>query len=173
MTIDTGYRNERMDVYLFIPKRGREPFQPVVFFPGYSSFQIRRSSNSFDPAQPGYPLDYIIKSGRVLVQPIYQGTYERWNPIDVTDEANYPRKMVDWRWDLGRTLDYLQSRHDIDSSRIGYLGTSFGGSYALPLLVVEGRFKAAILISGGLTTQETVPPITDCVNYASPRSARV
>jgi cephalosporin-C deacetylase-like acetyl esterase len=167
VTINTGYRNERMDVYLYIPRRGRGPFQPVIYFPGYGVFQIQRPSNSYDPANPGYPLDYMIKANRVLVQPVYQGTYERWNGVvDVTDEMNYPRKMVDWRWDIGRTLDYLQTRDDIDASRIGYVGTSFGGSYALPLLAMESRIKAAVLMSGGLTTQESVPPIADCINYA-------
>ena len=166
VTINTGYRNERMDVYLFIPRNARGPFQPVVFFPPFGVFQIQRSINMFDPAQPGYPLDHIIKAGRILVQPIYQGSYERWNRLDVTDEVNYPRRMVDWRWDLGRTLDYLETRDDIDAAKIGYVGTSFGASYALPLLAIERRFKAALLVSGGLTNQEIVPPITDSINYA-------
>jgi cephalosporin-C deacetylase-like acetyl esterase len=167
VTINTGYRNERIDVYLYIPRRGTGPFQPVIFFPGYGAFQIQRPANSFDPALPAYPLDYIIKTNRVLVHPIYQGTFERWNGVvDVTDEMNYPRKMVDWRWDIGRTLDYLQTRDDIDATRIGYVGTSFGGSYALPLLATESRLKAAVLLSGGLTTQEIVPSITDGINYA-------
>ncbi len=47
------------------------------------------------------------------------------------------RKVIEWRWDLGRTLDYLQSRADIDARNIGYLGTSFGGSYVTPLIAVE------------------------------------
>ena len=167
VTLNTGYRNERMDVDLYVPRHARAPFQPVIFFPGYGVFLIKRPSDTFDPVFPAYPLDYIIKSGRVLVRPVYQGSYERWSGVvDVTDEVNYPRKMVEWRWDIGRVLDYLETRSDIDASRIGYVGTSFGGSYALPLLALERRVKAAVLVSGGLTTQETIPPIADGVNYA-------
>ena len=33
VTIDTGYRGERMAVYLFLPKKVRPPYQTVLFFP--------------------------------------------------------------------------------------------------------------------------------------------
>jgi eukaryotic-like serine/threonine-protein kinase len=38
VTIDTGYNGERMDVILFVPRRGRPPFQPVILFSGSQIF---------------------------------------------------------------------------------------------------------------------------------------
>jgi dienelactone hydrolase len=106
------------------------------------------------------PLDYIVTGGRMLVQPIYQGSYERWREPWRRSDV---RPWIERRSDLGRTIDYLESRADVDASRLAYVGVSFGTSSALPLLALEARFKAAVLLSGGLLN--AVPAI-DPVNYA-------
>ncbi len=82
----------------------------------------------------------------------------------LSDALRSQREWVDRRWDIGRTIDYLMTREDIDASSIGYVGVSMGGSSALPLLALEPRFKAAVLLSGGLPF-EGAPPITEPVNY--------
>ncbi len=150
VTINTGYNGERMDVMLFVPRNARPPLQPVVFFSGFQMFIFPGSVDDIEPGFSAYPLDYIVKSGRVLVQPVFKGSFERFRaPPNFNDAVGTTQKFIEWRWDLGRTLDYLQSRADIDSTRIGYVGTSFGGSFATPLLAVEPRLKAAVFISGG------------------------
>jgi dienelactone hydrolase len=165
VTINTGYNDERMDVVLFVPKNARPPFQPVVFFSGFQMFIFPGTTDGIDPGFSGYPLDYIVKSGRVLVQPVFKGTFERFRaPPNFGDAVGTTQKFIEWRWDLGRTLDYLQSRADFDARNIGYLGTSFGGSYASPLIAVEPRFKAAVLISGGYPAQP-VPAQIDSKDY--------
>jgi dipeptidyl aminopeptidase/acylaminoacyl peptidase len=75
-------------------------------------------------------------------------------------------RLLQWRQDLGRTLDYLATRGDIDMSRLAYYGRSFGASMPLPLLALEPRFKAAILHSGGFTYRR-MPAEMDAVNYVS------
>jgi dienelactone hydrolase len=49
-------------------------------------------------------------------------------------------------------------------SRLGYIGVSFGASSALPLLAVEPRLTAAVLLSGGLLSTGPTP-IVDPLNY--------
>jgi serine/threonine protein kinase/predicted esterase len=164
VTIETGYRNEKMDVFLFIPARMATPFQAVVFFPGIDRFLTKTSSKDIEPGFPPMPLDHIVKSGRVLVEPIFQGSYERWSPLDVTVQGGYIQKVADWRWDLGQTLDYLESRTDIDASKFAFVGLSFGASYALPAMALEPRFKTAIFLSGGEPNQ-VLPPLVDPIHY--------
>ena len=65
--------------------------------------------------------------------------------------------MVAWSKDLGRSLDYLKTRTDIDSTRIAYFGFSWGGFVAPVLLGVEDRFRAAIVLAGGLMFQRAFP----------------
>jgi dienelactone hydrolase len=46
--------------------------------------------------------------------------------------------------DYRRALDYLKSRPEIDSARIGVLGYSMGGTQTFSLTAVEPRIKAAV-----------------------------
>ena len=46
-------------------------------------------------------------------------------------------------WDGMRALDYLESRPDVDASRMGVMGQSGGGTMSSLLMAVEPRLKAA------------------------------
>jgi dienelactone hydrolase len=67
--------------------------------------------------------------------------------------------------DLSRTLDYLETRRDIDSTRMAYDGFSLGGLRAAVFLAIEKRFKAAILSSGGFMLRYDLPE-ADAPNFA-------
>ena len=47
-------------------------------------------------------------------------------------------------WDLWRTVDYLQTRPDIDGSRIGMIGFSMGGIQTWLAASVDDRIKVAV-----------------------------
>ena len=75
VTINAAYGNERMAVYLYLPKGVQPPYQTVVYFPGANAL-VGRSSQKL-PLQGGARLDLVLKSGRAVVFPIYKSTYER------------------------------------------------------------------------------------------------
>jgi len=159
VTIDTGYGGERMDVNLFIPRTARPPYQAVVFFPTFGQVSFPLSSADLGPG-PGLEglIDFVWKSGRVLVYPIWQGTYERFRaPFDLADAVRTQREWVERRSDLGRTLDYLETRSDIAADKFGYIGISFGSSWATPLIALEPRLKVAILVAAGLPPAPPIP----------------
>jgi len=167
ITIDAGYNGERMDVILFVPRRARPPFQPVILFSGSQIFNFPATVDSIEPGFAAMPIDYIVKSGRMLVQPVFQGSYERFKaPLDRRDQVRVTQTMIQWRWDLGRTIDYLATRPDVDAARIGFVGISLGGTITMPLLAVEPRIRAAVLLSGGLFIMLEDSPVIDAVNYA-------
>jgi predicted esterase len=161
VTIDTGYGNERMDVNLFIPRTARPPYQAIVFFPTFGQVAFPQSSDDLGPG-PGLEglIDFVWKSGRVLVYPIWQGTYERFRaPWNLADAVRTQREWVERRYDLGRTLDYLETRTDIAADKFGYIGISFGSSWATPLLALEPRLKTGILVAAGLPPLPPTPAI--------------
>jgi formylglycine-generating enzyme required for sulfatase activity len=170
--IDVG-NDEQMDVYLFVPTKFEAPHPIVIDFPGINPF-LRNSGKSWqevvEPGSGGRPLDYIVKSGRVLVQPVYKGSYERCCIMPTLEEGGfsserYARGVRAWPGEVGRVLDYLSSRpHDFDVSRPGFIGRSFGASNALPILALETRFHAAVLLSGGLP-QFDMQADVDPLNY--------
>ncbi len=163
VSFDAAYGNERVIAHLFLPKNATPPYQTVIFFPGSGSF-----INQTWLLQKVDSLSYILKSGRAFVVPVYKGSAERKDGF----EANPPYTTTAWRdhamqWskDLGRSLDYLENRQDIDREKLSYLGESLGASFGILELALENRLKAGIFLSGGLTLHPVRPEI-DTVNYA-------
>ena len=61
-----------MMVYLFLPKKGKPPYQTVIYFPGSSAIHTRSSES----LSAGW-IDFLLKSVRVVIFSIYKSTYER------------------------------------------------------------------------------------------------
>jgi formylglycine-generating enzyme required for sulfatase activity/dienelactone hydrolase len=163
VSIDTGY-GERMTAYIFNPKTGPARRQAVIFFPGLGQFLSRSSSQNLTPGA----FDFIVRSGRVLVLPVWKGSYERYDGfVTFTGDRylqTFRQRVRDWRQELGQLLDYLTSRPEIRGDGLAYSGVSFGASVALPLLAVEPRFKAAVLLLAGLSYRDMLPEV-DAVNF--------
>ena len=47
--------------------------------------------------------------------------------------------------DLQRAVDVLESRHDVDRTRIGFLGGSYGGAMGAQFAGIEWRLRAVVL----------------------------
>jgi dipeptidyl aminopeptidase/acylaminoacyl peptidase len=115
--------------------------------------------------------EFLLKSGRAVMIPIYKGTFERRDGLSPGgSDGNPPAFLRDhffmWAKDLGRSLDYLEGRNDIDKTKIAYFGFSLGGAVAPVLLALEGRFKAAILSSGGTWFKRGLPE-ADPINFVT------
>jgi cephalosporin-C deacetylase-like acetyl esterase len=160
---NTAYNNERMTAFLYIPQNHQPPFQSVVFFPGANAL-TERSSEKLVPYGVLAP---IIESGRVLVWPIYKGTYERgsepWKrPSGRTENRDH---RIQLSKDLGRTIDYLETREDILADGLAYCGISWGAALGPVLTAVESRLKICMLIVGGFYQSRPLPEI-DAFNFA-------
>ena len=108
-------------------------------------------------------VDFILRSGRAVVYPIYKGTYERRFPESAGPHAQRESRVT-WSRDLGRTIDYLETRPDIDAGRIGFYGVSAGADAGVILTALEPRLKVAVLQSTGIWGDEA--PESDAFNYA-------
>ncbi len=153
ITFDAGYGGERILAYLFLPKKGQPPFQTVVYFPGDGGF------GTHSPALVRPP-DYYLKSGRAFLRPIYKSTFERSDELlsSIPNESNsYREHVIMWSKDMRRAIDYLETRDDIDVDQLAYYGVSWGGRMAPVMLVLESRFKVAILTVAGLRFQRSRP----------------
>jgi dienelactone hydrolase len=157
VSIRAAYGNERLPIFLFVPKSGTPPYQAVVHFPGSGAVMATSSRNLWLKLA-----DFLPASGRVLVYPVYQGTYERRFPSAGPDAMR--EKMIQRGKDLRRTLDYLATRRDIDSTRVAYYGISLGGELGPLFLAIEPRFRTGVFFSGGFATWN-MPPECDPVNF--------
>ena len=164
ITFDAGYDGERMVLYLFRPLEGTRPLQTIVFWPGANALEqtdFEISSNR------SAHISMILRSGRAFAWPILKSTYERQDDyvFRMQDESNDHREHVlRWHQDFRRSLDYLETRADVDSDRFGYYGISWGGLSAGYALAIDDRFKAAALNVPGLIPLPT-QPVVDVFNF--------
>ena len=158
ISIAAAYGSERIPMYLFAPKHATPPYQTIVYFPTSYARNVP-SSARLDVAQ----FTFLVKSGRAVVYPVYQGTFERrLNGAEVGTTA-YRDMQVQWAKDFMRVVDYLQTRDDVDRTRLGYFSVSMGSYFAPIPLALDTRIKAAVLIAGGL--RYNYPPETQTANF--------
>jgi dienelactone hydrolase len=164
ITYNAAYGKERAIAYLLLPKKGKPPFQTVVFFPGSNALLLRTFS-----IYPTAALDGFIRSGRAVIYPIYKSTYERGDGMesDVANMSNTWRDhVVMWVKDASRAIDYVESRPDLDRGKIAYYGYSWGAEMGGIVPAVEPRIKASVLALGGLDFQHSLPEV-DVINFVS------
>ncbi len=161
-----AYAGERVIAYLFLPTKVAPPYQAVIYWP-YSGVLLASSSDNLLYTSVA---EFVVMSGRAVIYPVYKGSYER-NPGVTTWVPNttrfYADHVIQAVQDLMRSVDYLETRADIDPQSIGFFGTSWGGLLGAIPLAVEPRIKAAILLAGGIPPMNARPEVT--VSNFAPR----
>jgi eukaryotic-like serine/threonine-protein kinase len=171
VSFDPAYDGRRMAAYLILPRDPKPPLQPIIYWPGSGVLQTR----AFDPFWIDDWTGFIPGSGRVLVLPLFDGMFDRDDEnFSITwastgGRAGNPTHrefVVRWIKDMARTIDYLETRPDMDPHGIGFYGLSWGGQIAPIALAVEPRIRAAALDVGGLATTGEAPlPEVDPLNF--------
>ena len=103
VTFDAAYGKERVIAYLYLPKSAAPPYQTIVYFPGGDA-PLLRSSRQLNLTN----VEFVIRSGRALVFPVYQGTYER-GPAQAGPNAFRDVTIARVK-DFGRVIDYIETR---------------------------------------------------------------
>jgi dienelactone hydrolase len=153
-----AYGNERVIAHLFLPKNTSPPYQVVAILGGVGIETWKRVED-FD-----FPYEFIVRSGRAVIIPAFSGTLERGpSPIRPPDIQERERALR-WSMDLGRSIDYLETRPDIDTRKLGFYGISGGADHGVRMIAVDGRVKAAVFLSGGLLPNP--PAEIDSWNFA-------
>jgi dienelactone hydrolase len=162
ITFDAAYGNERVPAYLYLPKKVRPPYQTIVFFPSARVLDLTDSRTLGDTAF----FDYIIQSGRAVLYPIYQNTYERRVKSMLPGASQRMQLTVQRFKDLGRSLDYLQTRADIDKDKLAYLGVSMGTAEGvIYTTLVQDRLRTVVFLDGGFFLGQALPG-RDQVDFA-------
>ena len=165
VSFNAAYNNERVRAFLFLPKQFPPPFQTVVYFPGGDA--LSKVNASVDRLLGGERFRFIVEAGRAVVFPIYKGTFERgmepWGWPDTP--AGFRDWVIQQSQDLARTIDYLETRSDIRSDKLAYVGFSWGGSLAPVFSALEDRLKVNVLLDGGFQNWDPLPD-ADPFNYA-------
>jgi formylglycine-generating enzyme required for sulfatase activity/dienelactone hydrolase/predicted Ser/Thr protein kinase len=159
VSFDAPFGTDRTPAYVFLPKNAKPPFQTIVLFPNAYARQVS-SSASLDLGT----FEFLIRSGRALIYPVYQGTFERRANVPAPLTRSITRDLnVQWGKEVRRVVDYLETREDVDASKLAYFSISMGAYFGPIPVALEPRLKAAVFASGGL--RYNAPPETQSANF--------
>ena len=159
-----GAAGIRVVAYLYLPRNAAPPYHVVHFLPtdaAYYGFNLRDEMEIV--AGP------YVKAGRAVFGVVLEGYRER--PFASPDQPSmntvaFREQVVRWATDLGRGVDVLTSRPDIDTSRIGCMALSVNPR-KLTLVAIEPRYRSIVLVGAGrLHGWEQMIPETNGINYA-------
>jgi formylglycine-generating enzyme required for sulfatase activity/dienelactone hydrolase len=160
VSFDAAYAGERVPAMLFLPKNGKPPYQTVVYHPGSGA-----NTTAFPAIDNLSRFDFIVRSGRAVMYPVYKGTYNRRYPSALDTPIKRRDATVQRVQDMRRAVEYLLTRPDIDRTRLAYCGASAGGGIAPFMLAMEPLLRAAVLHEGGLPPAATPLPEVDALNF--------
>jgi dienelactone hydrolase len=172
VSYNAAYGDERITGQLFLPKKVDPPYQAVLYFPGSGAVMAGSTKLLEQRGEFQSNIVFLLKTGRAVLYPAYRGTHERnkgipsrlhWSQDPTLEFSNFQINLVK---DVMRSVDYLQSRPDIQADKIGYFGFSWGGVVANLALAVEDRFQAAVLNVGGMSVYGRPRPEVDYINFA-------
>jgi hypothetical protein len=158
ITFRAAYGNDRVVAHLYLPKNTAPPYQTVLFVPSGNIFFFQSIDTLPDP------FEFLVRAGRAVLVLAVQGTLER-GPSPLLVGPNQLRdRLLQWSKDVQRSIDYLETRPEIDTSKLAFYGISYSAWVSPTLLAPEPRLKAAVLVSGGASTP--TPAEVDPWNYA-------
>jgi cephalosporin-C deacetylase-like acetyl esterase len=154
---------------LYLPA-GAGPFAAVVMTPGHSpsgkagEFQLAANlarngiaAFAYDPMSEGERLQYFDPATKKSKVGGPTGEHSQAELQTNVIGEHISRYFV---WDAMRAIDYLATRHEIDTQRIGAFGCSGGGTVTAYLAALEPRVKAAASACYITAFQELLPSRT-------------
>lgn len=154
--IPTGRSADPMPVFLFIPRHFAPPYQSVIYLPPADSWSPGFRSDSVKIEN--YQIDFVPRSGRVLVWPVYSGSHERYDNYHADSGPERSSLALERnrrvRDEIGRVIDYLEETAELDGSRVALMALSYGATLAPFVLSTEPRIRTAVIYSAGIA-----PPI--------------
>jgi dienelactone hydrolase len=160
VSFTAAYGQDRIPAYLYLPRTSRPPYQAVVYVPGAEAFSVASAADARMRNTA-----FLVRSGRAVILPAYQGTFERRLPRPATGPHEERDMLIQMSKDVGRTVDYLQSRPDIDPERVAYYGVSVGSTLAPLFLATEPRLRVAALQAASFDYWNPEPEV-DPFHYA-------
>jgi eukaryotic-like serine/threonine-protein kinase len=113
----------------------------VVYVPAGEAFRYTSSENLSTQF-----LEFLLRSGHAVMYPIYKGTFERGGGVFPSGPGAVRDSRIQLYRDFGRSLDYLDTRPDIDHERLAYYAISAGAALEPILTSLDTRFRASVLI---------------------------
>jgi eukaryotic-like serine/threonine-protein kinase len=163
----------RAIAYLYLPNHAARPLQVIHFIPaGDVESGYRSLLDSMEERMAPF-----VRGGRAAFAVVLEGYIERLRPAGFVrpdiSTVEFTDFIVGRATDLRRGLDYLETRTDIDRTRMAAFAQS-AGSLGIVLAALETRYRAVVFIGTGLpgffrATSAAANPITFASQIRAPK----
>ena len=161
-----GIRDSRVPAYLALPTHGEPPYPCVILLHGIGG------------SKEGWWLEEASHSGRLLTDGLlaagysvlaldaeYHGERLANNDYESATVFTFQRGWIQRTRDMivqtvvehRRAIDLLETRDDVDATRVGIVGYSMGGMLTFMLAAVEPRVSAAVACVPPLMREDHSP----------------
>jgi hypothetical protein len=162
-----GANGGRAIAYLYLPIHAARPLQVMHYLPaGDVANGFRSLPDSMDDRMAPF-----VRGGRAAFAVVLEGYVERLRPQNLArppvTTVEFADLIVNQVTDLRRGLDYLETRTDIDSTRIAVLAPSAGSTLGMILGALETRYRALVFIGAGLPdAYRAITAAANPINFA-------
>jgi hypothetical protein len=163
-----GANGARAIAYLYLPNHARRPLQVIHFLPaGDVSSGFRSLSDALEDRLAPH-----VRAGRAVFGVVLEGYIERLRPANFVyppvESVEFTEMVVSRITDLRRGLDYLETRNDLDMTRVAAIAPSAGSTLGLILGALEIRYRTLVFIGAGLPAAiRSWAPTANPINFAS------
>ncbi len=157
-----GLEGERVRTHLYLPNSASPPYQTMVFVASSSAFFA-------DPVdvQLEWLIGANIRAGRAAMGVVLDGMVGRERPtgsiLPATNSVEFRNLMVRHATELSLSLDYLETRNEIDMDRLAYVGLSWGAGSRSLLAAIDRRWDAVIFVGAGID-ERLHPTVPEALN---------
>jgi len=144
-----GTHDDRVPGYMAIPKNGTKPYPCVILLHGFggskeSWWDGERVSLTTELLKSGYAV--LTLDAQYLGERMANNDYERVTTFAFRKKWHSRLRDMQGQTikDHRRAIDYLNTRPEIDSSRIGMVGYSNGAMMTFNLAAIDSRIKVAV-----------------------------
>jgi dienelactone hydrolase len=182
------WRGARMPLYLLLPKDQPRPLPVAVAFHGHG-YGVKDIVGLWEDGQErdtpsGYHMDFgvqLCRHGFAVAAPEISCFGERvtdFSYLNTTIGQVAPTtcdhtgrlafhlggSVVGLRvWDGKRLIDYLQTRTDLDTARLGAMGISGGGMHTLFSACLDDRIRACVISGYYSTFRDSILAMFHCI----------
>ena len=147
-----GANSTRAIAYLYLPNNAPRPLHVIHYLPaGDVDGGFRSLPDSMEDRMAPF-----VRAGRAAFGVVLEGYIERLRPASFVRPAvntvEFTEIVVNRVTDLRRGLDYLETRPDIDMTRVAALAPSAGSVLGLVVGGLETRYRAFVFIGARLPT---------------------
>ena len=158
----------RAIAYLYLPNHVRRPLQVIHFLPAADvAGGFRSLPDAMDAGMAPF-----VRAGRAAFGVVLEGYIERLRPAGFVpppvSSVEFAEIVVGRVTDVRRGLDYLETRPEIDMTRMAAVAPSAGSVLGLLVGALENRYRGFVFIGAGLpASYRAISATANPINFAS------